>query len=880
METGTRTDRPPEHPQAPGTTVVPPPARNHRLSLGAWLALGLMAIMVVCLTGNVLVQRSTRLATQNAARVQEELEPLAHRARTLSDAIGAFDRAVLTYLKPGSRQDRAAIESTRLTLQDAVAEHLKHLRPQFTVDPSDDLTKVLDEHERAGVKLMDQFDRRGELLASCWSLMDALGQRITSAGAGGLLVGENVMARRSLSELGQALDAVRDSLTAQLAQPSARSATEGAQREVTFRRRLMEHADELKRSPGVAWFDLVQGDFNDATRLHRAARKVDTELESSRRTFAAAGADLVEQVRVTFEEPALRALANSASEARNTAQDAERMIALVSVAVMAVILLVTAATLYGITLPAKRLTAATRKLAAGELTTRVPQGGVRELDELAGAFNHMAAELAGAERIVRSHQAELEDRVARRTRQLKHLANHDPLTSLPNRRHLFMHLSAMLASAAEQQHQLTVLFVDLDNFKMINDSLGHEFGDRVLRMIGERLRAAAGENGFVARLGGDEFTLVLEGAETLEELERRTQQMVAEFHRPLTVGERELLIGMSLGAAVFPNHGRDVPALLRAADAALFRAKEMGRNRACVYSPELLVTATSRFQIEQALRRAVEEHDLMLHFQPQVSLLTLETTAVEALLRWRQLKGRIVPAAEFLTIAEQSGLIVEMSSWVMRQAAQAAELWRRSGWPHAKVALNACSQQFLAGDFVDSVERVLTTNKLDPGCLEIELTETMLQTGAVTVDALKGLRSLGVGIALDDFGTGYSSLTSLEKLPLNRVKLDRSLIAEVDANSRSAAIVSSIISLCRSLSLQVTAEGVERPAQLDFLTACGDVCVQGYYIERPVVASEVLKSVRTTQNRMSMLLGRADEERLQAGESERPAVVSMLPRRR
>ncbi len=879
METGTRTDHVPQRLPALEAAPAQPRARSFRLSLGAWLALGLMAIMVVCLAGNVLVQRSTRLATQNAARVQEELEPLAHRARTLADAIGAFDRTVLTYPKPGSRQDRAAIESARLSLQDAVAEHLKHLRPQFTVDPRDDLSKVLDQHEHAGVALMDQFDRRAELLASCWSLMDALGKRVASAGAG-QRVGENVMARRSLLELGQALDAVRDSLTAQLAQPSTRSVTEGAKREVAFRRKLSEHADEFKRSPGVAWYDLVRGDFDDAARLHRAARKLDSELESSRRTFAAAGTDLVEQVRVSFEEPALRALAASAGEARATAQDAERMIALVSLAVMGVILLVTAATLYGITLPAKRLTAATRRLAAGALTTRVPQGGVRELDELAGAFNHMAAELATAERIVRTHQAELEDRVARRTRQLKHLANHDPLTSLPNRRHLFMHLTTMLENAAAKQRQLTVLFVDLDNFKMINDSLGHEFGDSVLRVIGERLRAAAGPGGFVARLGGDEFTLVLEGGDTPEELERRTQQMVAEFHRPIAVGQRELLIGMSLGAAVFPNHGRDVPALLRAADAALFRAKEMGRNRSCVYSPELLLTATSRFQTEQALRRAVEEHDLMLHFQPQVSLLTLETTTVEALLRWRQLKGRIAPAAEFLAIAEQSGLIVEMSAWVMRQAAQAADLWRRSGWPHATVALNVCSQQFLTGDFVNTVERVLATNKLDPACLELELTETMLQTGAVTVDALKGLRSLGVGIALDDFGTGYSSLTSLEKLPLNRVKLDRSLIADVDTNSRSAAIVRSIISLCRNLSLQVTAEGVERPAQLDFLTACGDVNVQGYYIERPVAASEVLKMVRGTQKRMSMLLGRADEARLQATEADQPAVVSMLPRRR
>jgi diguanylate cyclase (GGDEF)-like protein len=880
MEPGTQTDRTPDHPPTPEPTPEPPRARSFRLSLGAWLALGLMAIMVVCLTGNVLVQRSTRLATQNAARVQEELEPLAHRARTLADAIGGFDRAVLTYLKPASRLDRAAIESARAALQTAVEEHVKHVRPPIGIDPSGNLPDALSEHERTGVALMDQFDRRAELLASCLSLMDALGQRVASAGASGLRVGETVMARRSLAELGQALDAVRDSLTAQLAQPSVNNATEGARREVAFRRKLAEHAEEFKRSPGVAWFDLVQGDFEDATRLHRAARKVDSELESSRRSFAAGGAALVEQVRVSFEEPALRALASSAGEARTAAQDAERMIALVSLAVLCVILLVTAATLYGITLPAKRLTAATRRLAAGALTTRVPQGGVRELDELASAFNLMAAELASAERTVRTHQAELEDRVARRTRQLKHLAHHDPLTTLPNRRHLFMHLTAALARAAERQRQLTVLFVDLDNFKVINDSLGHEFGDRVLKVIGERLRAAAGDAGFVARLGGDEFTLVLDGGGTPEEIETRTQGMVTEFHRPISVGQRELLIGMSLGAAIYPNHARDVPALLRAADAALFRAKELGRNRACVYSPELLLTASSRFQTEQALRRAVEDSDLMLYFQPQVSLRTLEVTAVEALLRWRQVNGRVVPAADFLAVAEQSGLIVEMSSWVMRQSAQAAHLWRRSGWPRAKVALNACSQQFLAGDFVSTVERLLTDYHLDPACLEIELTETMLQTGAVTVDALKDLRLLGVSIALDDFGTGFSSLTSLEKLPLNRVKLDRSLIAEVDTNARSAAIVRSIISLCRSLGLHVTAEGVERPEQLDFLTGCGDVSVQGYYVERPTVASEVLKIVAGTQGRMSELLGLADGARLESEQADAQAVVSLRPRRR
>jgi diguanylate cyclase (GGDEF)-like protein len=574
----------------------------------------------------------------------------------------------------------------------------------------------------------------------------------------------------------------------------------------------------------------------------------------------------------------LRALAQSASAARATTQDAENMIAVVSVAVLIVIVLVTAATLYGVMLPVRRLTAATRKLAGGVLATRVPRGGVRELDELALAFNQMAGELAIAEQAVRSQQAELEERVAQRTRQLRMLAHHDPLTSLPNRRHLFAYLHSALRRAERNKQRLTVVFLDLDNFKIVNDSLGHEYGDRVLRIISERLRSAIGENGFVARLGGDEFTLILPDAGTMEEVERRAAQMVAEFQRPLTIEQRELLIGMSAGAAVFPDHASDAAALLRAADAALFRAKELGRNRACVYSPELLVATSNRFQTEQALRRAIEVEDLILHFQPQVSLATHQATSVEALLRWRQGDGRIVPAAEFLEVAEQSGLIIEMSTWVMRHAAQAAWLWRKAGWPNARVALNVCSQQFLSGDFVGSIQRLLETHDLPPDCLELELTETMLQTGAVTIDTLRGLRELGVGVALDDFGTGYSSLTSLEKLPLNRVKLDRSLVASVDTNARSAAIARSIITLCRSLGLQVTAEGIERPAQLDFLADCGDVSVQGYYIERPAPASEVLGFVSSMPGRMNMLLGLG--ERAEEAELSASGVVRLRPRRR
>jgi EAL domain-containing protein (putative c-di-GMP-specific phosphodiesterase class I) len=336
---------------------------------------------------------------------------------------------------------------------------------------------------------------------------------------------------------------------------------------------------------------------------------------------------------------------------------------------------------------------------------------------------------------------------------------------------------------------------------------------------------------------------------------------------------------VSVGAAIYPDHARDIASLLRAADAALFRAKELGRNRVSVYSPELLVAASHRFQTEQALRRAIDTGDLTLYFQPQVSLANAETSTVEALLRWQQGNDRIIAAAEFLDIAEQSGLIMELNRWVMKQAAASLSHWRSNGWPTARIAINVSSQQFLAGDFVVNVERLLRKHDLPADCLELELTEHALQTGAVTVDALRSLRLLGVAVALDDFGTGFSSLTSLEQLPISRVKLDRSLVADVDYNPRAAAIARSIIGLCRSLGLQVTAEGVERAAQLEFLYSCGDVHAQGYFIGRPVAAEETLEFVNATRAHMARLLEQCEAARAQTHVEER-SILRLLPKRR
>jgi diguanylate cyclase (GGDEF)-like protein len=478
----------------------------------------------------------------------------------------------------------------------------------------------------------------------------------------------------------------------------------------------------------------------------------------------------------------------------------------------------------------------------------------------------MADRIAHAEAELRAHQAELEHHVAERTRQLHHLAHHDPLTQLPNRRKLSAHLASALARAGTRQ-RLALLFVDVDNFKSINDTLGHSFGDRVLQHIAERLHAATGATGLLARLGGDEFTVLLEDVQSSDEVESRAAQIVATLQEPLIVDGRVLTTSASVGASLYPDHATDAEGLLRAADVALFRAKELGRNRFALYSPALYEAAAQRFRLEQSLRRAVEAGDLLLMYQPQVALHSFESTAVEALLRWRKSDGRIASAAEFIQVAEKTGLIRDLTDWILHTAAATAAAWRAAGWHRASVAINVSAPQFFESDFVEHVARTLEATGLPASALELEITETVFQTGPATVASLRQLRALGVAIALDDFGSGYSSLTSLEQLPISRVKLDRLLIAAVDSNPRSAAIVRSIVALCHGLGLQVVAEGVERAAQLEFLSRCGPIGVQGFLLGNPVEANAAAAEAQAASARARLTLEAAAQLPRREGES-------------
>ena len=331
------------------------------------------------------------------------------------------------------------------------------------------------------------------------------------------------------------------------------------------------------------------------------------------------------------------------------------------------------------------------------------------------------------------------------------------------------------------------------------------------------------------------------------------EALLRTFQRPLPVDGRDLAISSSIGVSLYPEHGDDAESLLRAADAALFHAKALGRNQLTLFTRELVEVASSKFAIEQGLRRAVERGEFELLFQPEIDLATLEPVLVEALLRWRQPDGRLAMPAEFLNIAEESGLIMQISDWVLQAAIETAARWHHGAWPKVRVAINVSPRQLFDARFVDRVLELLQQNRLPAQCIEIELTETVLQTGSTTIDALRRLRTQGVAIALDDFGSGYSSISSLEQLPLTRVKLDRSLIASIDTNARSAAIARSIIGLCEGLALEITAEGVERPQQIAMLRE-HTLYLQGYLLSHPVPAEQLPKVLAELPAQMESLL--------------------------
>ena len=841
------------------TETAPDPAtprRIWRLGIGAHLALGLAAVGVVVLVGQLVADNITHTAVEAVRSLQLRYEPQARSASAIIEKLAAFDRDVEESLGPEGTSVEAQ-RSAQADLETATAELNSSLEAWFTRMPSDSATtpdgrsqvllkQRIGSHVSAGRALANRSGQRQQWLRERHELLEAEGRRITKAGGTGLAIDTTqVVARKSLVELSQAAAALR----------SVEDLDDAATRaEHDFAAALDRNNAELMHSPGVAWMEIVREDFTRSVSLRNQVNRFDSSNARERRDFLGAGSQLISDAQSLLQEPARQALSAAAQRAALAANNAQRALVTTGIAVLAVVLLVSLLLALRISLPVRRLMVATRRLASGERGVTARSTGSAEIAELAEAFNAMAAKISAAEEDLRAHQAVLEQHVEDRTRALHHLAHHDPLTELPNRRHLAARLAAALAAAAHNHHQCALLFVDLDNFKSVNDTLGHKFGDRVLQMVGLRLQEALGPQAFIARLGGDEFTVLIEDALSAEYVCEQAAKVIDALQKQLTVDGRQLSTSASVGATLYPDHARDADALLRTADVALFHAKDLGRNRFAMYTPELYDLAAHRFRLEQALRQAVEAGDLLLMYQPQIALHTLEPVGVEALLRWRKADGRIASASEFIEIAESTGLMRELSTWALRSATATVKAWRAMGWHNASVAINVSAMQLLDGSFVDHVIEALAVTGLPGDALEIEITETVIQTAPATLAALQRLRTLGVAVALDDFGTGYSSLASLAQLPITRVKLDRSLIEEIDRSPRSAAIARSVIALCHGLGLEVVAEGVERAGQLVLLAQCGPITVQGFLLAAPVEMQITAQTAEAAAARARVLL--------------------------
>jgi diguanylate cyclase (GGDEF)-like protein len=444
--------------------------------------------------------------------------------------------------------------------------------------------------------------------------------------------------------------------------------------------------------------------------------------------------------------------------------------------------------------------------------------------------------------------------------QLAHLATHDPLTDLPNRALLADRLARALALAHRHQRRLAVLFLDIDRFKHINDSLGHLLGDELLRAVGRELTMCVRSSDTVGRYGGDEFVVVLAELEHPQDAALGAQKLIAALARPHQLGGHVLHITVSIGISVYPVDGGDAETLLKCADMALYRAKEQGRDGYQFFEPDLHVRAVERQSIEAGLHSALDKREFELLYQPKINLKTGALVGGEALLRWLHPERGLVEPAQFVPIAEDCGLITPVGHWVVHEACRQAQAWQDAGFPPVPVAVNTSAVEFRSKGFLNNIVNALKETCLDPQYLEIELTERALMAhAATTTSVLHALKSLGVQLVIDDFGTGWSSLSYLRRFPIDALKIDKSFVQEITSGSTAAPIVSAAIGLGKSLNLRVIAEGVETRDQFAFLQAEGCDEGQGYYFGRPLFAQEFARYWKQGLPVMSRSNGKVDE---------------------
>jgi diguanylate cyclase (GGDEF)-like protein len=423
----------------------------------------------------------------------------------------------------------------------------------------------------------------------------------------------------------------------------------------------------------------------------------------------------------------------------------------------------------------------------------------------------------------------------RATGQAEHLAYHDSLTELPNRQLFLDRLAVALARARRDSRKLAVFFLDLDRFKVINDSLGHTVGDWVLHEAGRRAQAVVRQGDTLARFGSDEFALLVSGLPGADEAGRIATKLIEALQPPFHVEGRELFLTLSVGISLFPDDGVDAEALLKNAGSALHRAKEGGRDTFQLYTPAMNEKAMERLSLESDLRRALSRDELVLHYQPIIEAKSGRIVGAEALLRWRHPQQGLLFPGHFIDLAESTGLITAMGPWILRTACGQARAWQQRGHPDLLMALNLSARQFTDPDLFKKVGDALQASGLAPACLELEITESLaMQMAEATLETLRRLKALGVGLSIDDFGTGHSSLAYLKRFPIDQLKIDKSFVREMVTDANDRAIVATILLMAKSLGLDVVAEGVEKEEQLAFLRERDCAHVQGFLFSKAV----------------------------------------------
>ncbi len=499
--------------------------------------------------------------------------------------------------------------------------------------------------------------------------------------------------------------------------------------------------------------------------------------------------------------------------------------------------------------PMRRLMRAARAVGGGRLDVYVPAGSSDELGLLTHTFNHMTQRLAESQSEVATYQRTLEEKVAQRTRELEiataqayKLAQHDILTGLPNRSLLNQRLKQILAQAQRDATQVACLFLDFDHFKRINDTLGHDAGDQLLQSIAQRLTSAVRESDTVARLGGDEFVVILPGLApdraSFEVMTVLTRVREA-FQAPFRLADQTPTLTGSIGVALYPNDARDGVALIKQADTAMYAAKEAGRNAYRFYTADMNAKVQLRLQLETDMRRGLMDDEFFLVYQPQIEMQTGRACGVEALLRWRDPERGIIAPAEFIPIAEESGMIQALGARVLRDACRQVAQWHRQNMP-LRLSVNLSVQQLQHDSWLSVVEEALSSSGLAARHLDLEITESVIITHPEkAVATLMRLKQMGVSITIDDFGTGYSSLSYLARLPIQGVKIDQRFVHGLEKNRNDEAITQAIIALSHSLGLRCIAEGVETASQFNFLRSHDCEEAQGFLISHPLSDPEL-----------------------------------------